>query len=116
MSVKHYLFLAILLSFTMNFLFSQNKDNSYNDQLKYNIEVNAQVIPFFAVDTKGNPVFDIEEKDIELIINRKTHPFTSFSRYKFQSEQPLSKNRTFDKTKVYPERYVFIIIDKIFKI
>ncbi len=114
LAVKFTLFLMILLIFTMNFLFPQDKDNSDNDQLKYNIEVNAQVIPFFAIDKKGNPVFDIEEKDIELIINKKTFPFTSFSRYKFQSEQPLSKSSTFDKTKIYPERYVFIIIDKIF--
>ncbi len=114
LAVKFILFIMILLSFTMNFLFPQNKDNSNNDQLKYNIEVNAQVIPFFAVDKEGNPVFDIEEKDIELFINKKTHPFASFSQYKFHSEQPLSKSLTVDKTEIFPERFVFIIIDKIF--
>ena len=114
LAVKFILFIIILLSFTMNFLFPQDKDNSNDDQLKYSIEVNAQVIPFFAVDKEGNPVFDIEEKDIELVINKKTHPFASFSRYKFHSEQPLSKISTVDKTEIYPERYVFLIIDKIF--
>jgi len=114
LAVKFILFIMILLSFTMGFLFPQDKDNSNNDQLKYSIEVNAQVIPFFAVDKEGNPIFDIEEKDIELVINKRTHPFASFSRYKFHSEQPQSESSTVDKSRIYPERYVFIIIDKIF--
>ena len=114
LAVKFILFIMILLSFTMGFLFPQAKDNSNDDQLKYRIEVNAQVIPFFAVDKEGNPVFDIEEKDIELVINKKTYPFASFSRYKFHSEQPQSESSTVDKSRIYPERYVFIIIDKIF--
>ena len=85
-------FLLLWISMTTH-LFSQRKVYSTNEKLEYKIDVNAQVIPFFAVDKEGDPVYNLEEKDIELFINKKPFPFTAFSRYKFESDQSQIKNK-----------------------
>lgn len=105
-------FLVLWISLT-NTLFSQQEENSNRESIEYQIEVEAQVIPFFAVDKRGEPVYNLEEKDIELFINKKSFPIASFSRYKFESDRSLLKDKASQVIK-YPERFVFIIIDTIF--
>ncbi len=75
------------------------------DRLKYEVSVEVQVIPLFALDSRGLPVYDLAKEDLRLFINGKAVPTAAFNRYNL--EQIEEKVRT-------PHRYVFIIIDSIF--
>jgi VWFA-related protein len=104
-----FFFLWVILS---SLVFPQHEE-TLQDSLEFHIDVYARVIPFFAVDKKGNPVYNLEEKDIELLINGKPFSVLSFSRYEFQSDAPGLKETIPLQTR-YPERFVFIIIDYMF--
>ncbi len=42
-----------------------------DDRLSYFVSVNAQLVPIYAVDKKGNPVFDLKKEEIQLYANEK---------------------------------------------
>ena len=67
--------LTCLLSFG---LFPGQTSQIQHDPLHYDVQVNAQVIPIFAVDKKGNPVYDLKEEEIELYINKKPFKILDF--------------------------------------
>lgn len=72
-----------------------------NDRLRYKVQVNAQVIPIFAVDSKGNPVYDLKEEEILLYINRKPCKILQFINYQLEEEEEeLEKKK--GKTKREP--------------
>jgi len=107
---------------------------SEHEPLSYNVQVNAQVVPIFAVDDNGNPVFDLKEDEIVLYINKKPYPLLGFSAYKVShSAHPkqekitdrVSKNETDIEVPKEtatsrqsqklnsPERINFIILDGV---
>ena len=70
------------------------------------------MIPVFAVETQGNPVFDLEKEDMTLYVNGKPRDIAYFKRYDFETST-IEK----DKEQVLPEekeRVVFIIVDTMF--
>lgn len=89
----------------------QNEDKQ--EPLTYSVDVDAHLVPFFAVDKEGKPVYSLEERDIEFFVNGKPFPIASFSRYRFQGEQPGQPHQL-RMGKKYPERFVFIIVDYMF--
>ncbi len=78
--------------------------------LKYNIYVNVKLLPVFALDSDGNPVFDLKKEEMELYVNGKPHKIEHLKRYDF-------KSTTIKKEEIIPEeneRVVFIIVDAMF--
>jgi hypothetical protein len=57
-----------------------------HDPLHYEVQVTAQVIPIFAVDKKGNPVYDLKEEELELYINKKPYKILDFMSYQVTEE------------------------------
>jgi hypothetical protein len=57
-----------------------------DDILHHEVQVNAQVVPIFAVDKKGNPVYDLKEEEIILYINRKPYKILQFMNYQLEEE------------------------------
>jgi hypothetical protein len=57
------------------------QDDADHDKIVESVEVNWWQVPLFAVDKKGNPVTDLEAKDIEVWMNhRRIEGFTFFPR------------------------------------
>ncbi len=67
--------------------FAGQTGQTESDRLRYNVRVNAQVVPIFAVDSKGNPVYDLKEEEIILYINRKPYKILQFTNYKLEEEE-----------------------------
>ena len=83
-----------------------------DDSLRYQVDVNVKMLPVFAVDAQGNPVFDLEKKDMVLYVNGEPRDITYFKRYDFETNT-IEK----DKENSIPEekeRVVFIILDTMF--
>lgn len=82
-------------------------------QLQYDVKVNMQVIPVFALDQQGNPCFDLEKEELTLSINGKKTPIALFHRYTFSDSAAEPTTQPVQR-QLPPQRYVFIIIDSIF--
>lgn len=114
--------LSILLPLScLTFIFtiySQHIDNFGHEILKYEVSVNAKLVPVFAVDSQGNPVYDLREEELRLYLASQPVKIAGFKRYEFVDygemiEQPSVNEREkqiFEK----PERIIFIIIDSVF--
>ena len=82
--------------------------------LKYEIDVNAQIIPVFAVTTGGEPVFDLNAEDIELSVNGKPTKIASFAISRVEGDQGSSKIDDDDQKRVESQgRINFIIFDSV---
>ncbi|MEN8152439.1 MAG: hypothetical protein ABFR75_00325 [Acidobacteriota bacterium] len=122
--MKNIIFVTILiLSFFVFFSgstvysFPEKKDI----KLEYDVSVNAVIIPVFALDKKGNPVFDLKKKDIVLYVDGNPVEINSLSRYSLEEEEKYSekvkktiKIPVVKRKNVVRERYIFILIDSIF--
>jgi hypothetical protein len=124
--------LTCLLSFG---LFPGQTGQIEHQPLHYDVQVTAQVIPIFAVDKKGNPVYDLKQEEIQLFINKKPYKILDFMSYQVTEEAekredlkkadikeeqiPTVTSQTGEeqrkrKIKIKsPERVNFIIIDGI---
>jgi len=101
------LLLLIIIIGTGQWSNAVSQQESDHDPLEYNVSVSAMLMPVFAVDAKGDPVYDLQSNELELYINGKSTPF-ELTRYQFE-EAPE------DAPEVEPEkRVVFIILDAIF--
>ncbi|MCP4216562.1 MAG: hypothetical protein GY765_18065, partial [bacterium] len=84
----------------------------------YNLAVNVNIVPVFAVDSKGNPVYDLKAHELEFKLNGKTQQF-QLTRFQFQN---VTETERRDKVEVKPDgaikkvdhRVVFIIVDTMF--
>lgn len=117
----YFIFLFIIISY-----FSNLTLNSQDHQkLEYNVAVSARIIPVFAVDAKGNPVYDIKENEIIFYVNGKSTRF-QFQSYFFEDKQEISKpsptspkstekqNPNAENSTKNSQRIIFIIIDSAF--
>jgi len=81
------------------------------DSLQYQVSVNAHVVPFFAVDGKGNPVYDIQPDDLVLKVNGKLYKIEGFKRFQFDT---AADSGAITVTTRKPDRVVFLLIDTVF--
>jgi VWFA-related protein len=90
------------------------------EPLRYDVAVDVKVVPVFAVDAEGNPVFDLTQAELELFVNDRPVAIADFQRYTFEDIQEIEKKvKTGEKgAEAKPlkqtERVVFIIIDSIY--
>jgi hypothetical protein len=129
---------SIIFCFTcllVSGLFPGHASQIEHKPLHYDAQVTAQVIPIFAVDKQGNPVYDLEKDEIELYINRKPYKILDFMSYQVTEEAQIKEDLKKADTKEgqirtvtgktgdeqgereiiikSPERVNFIIIDGI---
>lgn len=100
-------FLACLLIVVLAVPFYGQSDIK-DEALKYKVSVNVMTVPIFAVDTKGNPIYDLKEEDIELKVNDKPVQLLLFKRYELSGEEKVAT----DKKSI--DRVIFIILDTMF--
>jgi VWFA-related protein len=115
------LFVMCTLSLIMN---SQEQVQTDQEGFSYEVNVDAQLVPIFAVDKDGNPVYDLAQGDFELYADGKLTEIISFNYYKIESsEKTPGKTGETQETQPLapppvqpeksPERLNFIIIDSI---
>jgi VWFA-related protein len=89
-------------------------------KLEYEVSVDAQIIPMYAVDSQGNPVFDLEKQDLELRVNGKSVPIYLLNLFRFQHQSEILETRPSGTLREQPllkppiqrpKRVVFLIID-----
>ena len=75
------LIFLFLLLFCASDLPAQAQAQAKDDQerLKYQVSVEAQLVPIFAVDKKGNPVFDLKPDELILYADGKRTAGTSLT-------------------------------------
>lgn len=88
------------------------------EPLQYSVEVEARLIPVFAVNQRGEPVYDLKEEELELYLDGKFTGISSFRRYTLQTTEErveyAQKTGTGEPVSRAPQRVVFIIIDTMF--
>lgn len=88
------------------------------DSLKYNVSVNVVVVPIFAVDTSGNPVYDLKEEELQLFVNNQPTEISAFKRFEFtheqKSDEKVSGEGNAEIVQPVGERFVFVILDTMF--
>lgn len=103
--------ITVLLALLALTLFTTGLTAQEDDTLSHEVSVSAKTIPVFAVDQNGNPVFNLEKKDIQLIINNQPTDF-QFLEYEYQQEEKQEK--TVQLTPKQDRRVIFIIMDTLF--
>lgn len=102
------------------FLFIETTIPAYSQEekdLSYDVSVRALQVPFVASDSKGQPVFNLKQDELELFINGKQQDILYLFDSPFKSEpitsstpvDTLSQSSPFDM-----KRIKFIIIDAFF--
>jgi len=96
------------------------------EPLHYDVSVVVKVIPLFAVDSAGNPVYDLRPDELELYVNDVSVNIADFRHFSFEDERVVEKTvKKTDKSLTEApvpaipsvkrsDRVVFIIIDSIF--
>ena len=88
------------------------------EPLHYDVAVTVKVVPIFAVDARGNPVYDLAEDELELFVNGSAVPIADFQRYTVdevrEAEGETGTGRAEPEPLKQKERVVFIIMDSIF--
>ncbi len=76
------------------------------------VAVDLRTVPFYAVDGKGAPVFDLRSDEVELRVDGKLEPIDTFDRHRLDA----TGERTEPGAAVAPpfRRDVFLLIDQAF--
>ncbi|HEY4563847.1 MAG TPA: hypothetical protein VIJ36_12760, partial [Thermoanaerobaculia bacterium] len=75
------------------------------------VNVEVKIVPFYAVDAQGNPVYDLRQDEVELRVAGAPVPVESFDRYVIQSGRAGSQASPLTPT---PSRSVFFLFDQAF--
>jgi len=63
--VKTFLIIIVTLTLSMVPIITLSQENNADQEpLSYKISVNVKLLPVFAMDKNGSPVFDLEKEDI----------------------------------------------------
>jgi len=111
------LVLAVCIMVVVPFL-TEAESYQEHDPLEYNVSVRAQIIPIFAVDEKGEPVFDLKEEDIEFFVDGKpgkialfSSPYTEAGKKKVETIQANNESKPIEFQS--PNRINFLVVDSL---
>ena len=79
------------------------------------IEVEIKIVPFYAVDEDGKPVFDLKQDEVELRLDGKPIPVDTLDAFRKEAEEPATeeKKEAREKRKA-PRRHVVLFMDTAF--
>jgi len=86
--------------------------------LQYTVKVQMHMVPIYATDQKGRPVFDIKKQEIELFVDGKPVDFNllryDFSTITEKSKHSIKSFKEINKRENRHNRIVFMIIDAMY--
>jgi hypothetical protein len=109
------LFSLGILALALTFAFSQE-----HEPIKHEVSVNRMVIPVFAFDSSGKPVFDLQKEELGLYINGYPVEINSLNRIQFESDSETTKKvkegagKTGEEEPLTRKRVVFLVLDTMF--
>ncbi|NIM16872.1 MAG: hypothetical protein GTO45_33220 [Candidatus Aminicenantes bacterium] len=108
------LFLILNLCISIH-LFSQEQKQEY-DAIKHEVSVTRLLIPLFAYDSRGNPVFDLKKEDLRLFIDGKVVEIRDLNLMQFEYSQEITKKikEKRDRTAQLQDRLIFLVVDTMF--
>lgn len=107
--------LILLFSLLPFLLQGQDKQDQITEPLQYQVAVNIRLIPIFAVNGRGEPIFDLKESDLELYVDGRLTNIQFFNPFTLESEETVHRRVPVEKPPVIKrERVVFIILDAMF--
>ncbi len=87
----------------------------FTDPSEHRVAVNVKLLPIFAVDTGGNPVYNLKKEDIELYINDTPVKIDHLRPYDFGKRDKDKKTEEGKETlKKEPDRVIVLIVDQVF--
>jgi len=78
--------ISIIVLFQLELLPALSQKNDHRP-LEYEVQVDAQIIPIYAVDAKGEPVYNLKAEEIELFINHTPQKILYFMSYQVESKE-----------------------------
>ncbi|MCP4214575.1 MAG: hypothetical protein GY765_07955 [bacterium] len=109
MSKRVVLILVMLSLIAAGLPAEEKKENKDSHQ----VFVDMMLVPIFAVNADGSPVFDLQKEELELYANGKPMDIDQFMKFDFQLQKEATvKNKKVDVKQ--PSRAVFIIVDSVF--
>ena len=112
------LFIYLLLIFSLVPVLPGQAQKQEKD-LSYEVSVSAQLVPIYAVDKKGNPVFDLKKEEIKLYADGKPMEVIYFNGYRVEEQQRVKVSAQVPQRKPVPprhqisERIIIIILDSL---
>jgi VWFA-related protein len=122
-SKNKYLRIGILLFFLISLNIISFSQEQEHDRIKHEVSVTGIIIPLFAFDSKGNPVYDLQKDDLRLYINGKEVEINTLNPIKFHYEQETIKKvkeervkevEATKKTPAIQERVIFLVLDTMY--
>lgn len=87
----------------------------FRDPVEHKVAVNVKLLPIFAVDTGGNPVYDLKKEDIELYINDAPVEIAHLRPYEFgKRDKDKETEKGKETLKKEPDRVIVLIVDQVF--
>lgn len=81
--------------------------------LEYQVEVKASLVPLFAVDAKGNPIFDLKKEDLELYVDGKPVDIYNMEVFRFETAEEVTEEKPVPTPGKEPGRVIFILLDSL---
>ncbi|MCP5105543.1 MAG: hypothetical protein GY950_19305 [bacterium] len=87
----------------------------FDDPATHRVAVNVKLLPVFAVDAQGNPVYDLKKEDIAFSINGKPVDILHLKPYEFGKQDEEAKAGKGKETlQKEPDRVIILIVDQVF--
>jgi hypothetical protein len=113
--IQKVFFFSLIIYLSCSFLSLNSQET-----LKYKVSVDVMVVPVFAVDGRGNPVYDLKQEELKLIINDKPVKILDFRRFQFTQETKVKEKIESDgkglpsESTQEQDRVLFVILDTMF--
>lgn len=78
------------------------------------VDVEIKMVPFYAVDAEGKPVFDLKQEEVELRIDGKPLPVDTFDAFAKDAEEPGKPDAKAAAKGKSPRRHVVVFFDTAF--
>lgn len=92
---------------------NQNQEEPLQKRLEYEVSIRAQIVPIFAVDNQGNPVYDLKKEEIEFYADGKPSEIIYLNCYQVEQQREKPSIQTPRKSLNTPARLNFIILDTL---
>lgn len=113
---KAYILLMVFLLGVAGLFLSGQQEN--NEGITHEVSVSRVIVPVFAYDSSGNPVFDLSPQDIKVYINEKPVEIQAFNLLRYDAQQEVLTRKQIEEEEhtvapVVP-RLIFIVVDTMF--
>jgi VWFA-related protein len=101
---------VLMLLLVLPYLILQAQEHK---PLEYQVEVKATLVPLFVVDSRGNPVFDLKEEELELYVDGNRVDIYNMEVYRFETSEKVEETAKAREERKDPSRVIFVVLDSL---